>query len=58
MEELRLADETIQVVAAAKEIARTAGRRQVSPTDLARGILRQENTLAARLLREYISERP
>jgi hypothetical protein len=58
MEDLRLADEAIRVIAAAREIARAAGRRQVSPTDLARGILRQENTLAARLLREHISECP
>jgi ATP-dependent Clp protease ATP-binding subunit ClpA len=56
-EDLRLADETIRVIAAAKEIAGAAQRRQVSPTDLARGILRQENTLAARLLRQHISER-
>lgn len=58
MEDLRLADEAIRVIDAARKIAHTAGRQDVSPADLARGILREENTLAARLLREHISDRP
>ena len=57
MEDLRLAGEAIRVIDAAREIAHTAGRREVSPRDLARGILREENTLAARLLRDSISDR-
>lgn len=52
------ADEAVGVIAAAREIAHTAGRREVSPADLARGILHEENTLAGRLLREHISDRP
>ena len=56
-EDLRLSEEAIRVIAAAKEIAHAAGRREVAPADLARGILREANTLAARLLREHISDR-
>ncbi len=56
MEDLRLSVEAIRVIAAATEIAQTAGRG-VTPADLARGILREPNTLAARLLREHISDR-
>lgn len=58
MEDLRLSEEAIRVVAAAREIARAAGRRQVAPVDLAAGILREVDTLAARILREHISDRP
>lgn len=58
MEDLRLAGEVIRVIGAAREIAFTAGRREVSPADLAEGILREESTVAARLLREYITDRP
>ncbi len=54
MEDLRLACEAIRAIAAAWEIAHTAGRRDISPADLARGILREKNTLAARLLREHV----
>lgn len=57
MEDLRLTGEAIRVIDAAREIAYTAGRRAVAAADLARGILREENTLAARLLREHISDR-
>jgi ATP-dependent Clp protease ATP-binding subunit ClpA len=57
MEDLRLSEEAIRVIAAAREIAHTAGRRKVAPADLARGILREANTLAARLLRHHMSDR-
>ncbi len=53
MEDLRLAGEAIRAIDAAREIARTLGRREVSPADLAAGILREQDTLAARLLREH-----
>ena len=55
MEDLQLSVEAIRVIAAAKEIAHAAGR-DVAPADLARGILREANTLAACLLREHISD--
>ncbi|MCC6364093.1 MAG: hypothetical protein IT165_11245 [Bryobacterales bacterium] len=58
MEDLRLTGEAIRVIGAAREIAHAAGRREVSPADLAKGILREENTLAARLLREHILDLP
>lgn len=57
MEDLRLAEEAIRAIDAARKIAHAAGRRAVSPADLARGISREENTLAARLLREHSSDR-
>jgi translation elongation factor EF-Tu-like GTPase len=56
MEGLRVSVEAIRVIAAAREIAHTAGR-DIAPADLARGILCEANTLAARLLREHISDR-
>jgi len=52
--DLRLSRETARVVAAAKEIAHAEGRQQVAPRDLATGILLEPDTLAARLLREYV----
>jgi hypothetical protein len=56
-EDLRVSSDAIRVIAAAKEIAHAAGRRKVAPTDLADGILQETNTLAARLLREHVSNR-
>lgn len=56
MEDLRPADEAIRAIDAAREIAHAAGRREVSPADLAKGILREGNTLAARLLRDHAAE--
>ena len=53
VETLSLSEEVVRAVAGAKEIANAAGRRTVAPRDLAAAILREENTLAARLLREY-----
>lgn len=41
MEDLRLAGEVIRVIGAAKKIALTDGPREVSPADLAGGILRE-----------------
>jgi hypothetical protein len=52
-EDLRLSQETVRVWEAAKVIAQTAGRQEVAPRDLAVGILRETDTLAARLLREH-----
>jgi hypothetical protein len=57
MEDLRIGSQAIRVLEAAREIAETAGRREVSPVDLAAGILRESGTLAARLLREHASDR-
>ncbi|HWQ52300.1 MAG TPA: Clp protease N-terminal domain-containing protein [Bryobacteraceae bacterium] len=57
MEDLRLSDEAIRVIAAAKKTAHSAGRREVAPADLVTGVLQQRNTLAARLLREHLSDR-
>jgi hypothetical protein len=54
---VELSEEAIRVVAAATEIAHTAGRQKAVPADLAAGILREAETLAARLLREHISDR-
>lgn len=51
-----LSEEATRVVAAATEIAHTAGRQWVSPADLAEGILHEPRTLAARLLREHMSD--
>lgn len=45
-----------RAIAAAWRTVKSAGRREVLPADLARGILR-EDTLAARLLREHIPGR-
>jgi len=55
MEDLRLSRETMRVWVAAAAIARAAGRRQATPRDLAAGILRETDTLAARLLRDHIA---
>jgi hypothetical protein len=52
MEDLRCSWETIRVWEAASKTARAAGR-QVAPRDLVAGILREQETLAARLLREH-----
>lgn len=52
MEDLRLSWETIRVWEAARKVARAEGR-QINPEDLVAGILREEGTLAARLLREH-----
>jgi hypothetical protein len=53
---LALSEQTIRVVAAAREIADTQ-RRGITPLDLVAGIQRAENTLGARLLREHMSAR-
>jgi hypothetical protein len=55
-EDLPLSVEAKRVIAAAGEIANKAGRNIV-PADLAKGILREANTLAARLLRTHLSVR-
>jgi hypothetical protein len=52
MEDLRCSWETIRVWEAASKLARAEGR-QVAPRDLVAGILREQETLAARLLREH-----
>jgi len=54
VEDLRLSRATIRVAIAANVIAQTAGRKEVAPRDLVAGILREKDTLAARLLRKYI----
>jgi ATP-dependent Clp protease ATP-binding subunit ClpA len=54
--DLRLSRETGRAVTAAKEIAHDAGRREIAPRDLMAGILREPNTLAARLLREQLAD--
>jgi hypothetical protein len=51
--DLRLGWTTKRVLEAASEIAHIAGRPDIAPRDLLDGILRQPDTLAARLLREY-----
>jgi hypothetical protein len=51
---LPLSREIKRVLADAHEMAQTAGRRGVKPQDLAEGILRQQDTFAGRLLRDYI----
>jgi hypothetical protein len=51
MEDLRCSWETARVWEAASRTARAAGR-QLAPRDLVEGILREKDTLAARLLRE------
>lgn len=55
--ELELGSEANRVVTAATELAHTAGRQEVTPEDLATAILREPNSLAARLLREHIPNR-
>jgi hypothetical protein len=55
-DDLRLSWASKRVLAAAIEIARAAGRREIAPRDLLTGILREPDTLAARLLREYIPD--
>jgi hypothetical protein len=57
MEDLRCSWETIRVWEAASKTARAA-RRQVAPQDLVAGILREKDTLAARLLREHSPIQP
>jgi len=52
MEDLRLGGQTVRVWVGAQEFARAAGR-QVTPKDLVEGILREPESLAARLLREH-----
>ena len=52
MEDLRLSRATIRAWEAANAIAREAGRPP-TPQDLVAGILREQDTLAARLLREH-----
>ncbi len=54
---VELSEEASRVVTAATKIAHGAGRQKAAPADLAAGILREANTLAARLLREHISDR-
>ena len=53
MEDLRLSQAAIRSIKVANEIARDAGRTQMTPSDFAEAILRDEESLAARLLREY-----
>lgn len=55
--EVELGEEAIRAVTAATEIAHTAGRQEVTPADLATAILREPNSLAARLLREHMPDR-
>lgn len=55
-EDLRLSRATVRAAIAANVFARQAGREEVAPRDLVAGILREEDTLAARLLRRYIPE--
>ena len=57
MEDLRLSWEAISVWEAASKLARAEGR-QVTPRDLVAGILREKDTLAARLLREHSPIQP
>jgi hypothetical protein len=52
MEDLRLSGQTVRVWVGAQEFARAAGRH-VTPKDLVEGILREPESLAARLLREH-----
>lgn len=56
VENLRLSEEAIRVVAAARRFARGTGREAIVPADLAAGILRETDTLAGRLLRDYFSD--
>lgn len=55
-EDLRLSRASIRAVIAANVFARNAGRNEVAPRDLIAGILRERDTLAARLLRDYIPD--
>lgn len=55
--DLRLSREAASAVTVAKEIAYTEGRDRILPRDLAAGILREPDTLAARLLREHFLSR-
>ncbi len=57
MEDLRLSWEAIRVWEAASKLVRAEGR-QVTPRDLVAGILREKDTLAARLLREHSPIQP
>jgi hypothetical protein len=54
---VELGEEATRVVTAATEIAHRAARQEVAPADLATAILQEPSSLAARLLREYISDR-
>ena len=51
--DLKLGDDAARVVTAATGIAHAAGRRTVTPSDLASAILETSDGLAARLLREH-----
>lgn len=57
IEDLRCSWETIRVWDSASKLARAEGR-QVAPRDLVAGILREKDTLAARLLREHCGIQP
>lgn len=54
-EDLRLSRETMRVWIAAAALARQAGRRQATPRDLLAGILREQDTFAARVLRGRVA---
>lgn len=51
-EDLRLSWDCRKAIDVARETARSNGRRRISSADLAAGILAQEESLAARLLRD------
>jgi hypothetical protein len=53
VEDLRVSEQARRVLQAATEIAQAAGNQPILPRDLAAGILRQRDTLAAQLLREH-----
>ncbi len=55
-EDLRLSRATVRATIAANVFARTAGRDEIAPQDLVDGILRETDTLAARLLRKYVAD--
>jgi hypothetical protein len=55
-EDLRLSRATVRVAIAANVIAHATGRKEVAPRDLVAGILREKDTLAARLLRRYVPD--
>jgi len=55
-EDLRLSRATIRAWQAAYGVARTAGRQQATPRDLAAAILREPESLAARLLPEHLAD--
>jgi len=53
VEDLRLSQAAIRAITIATEIAHNAGREQMTPSDIAEAILREQDSLAARLLREH-----